>query len=328
MQPPAERLSRLIDGYLSTQLLYVAAELCLADALVAGPCDAAELADTFAVDPDVLDRILRGLAADGVLDERPGRRFALAEMGELLREDHPRSLRGAVLARGRLYYPAMAELLRSAQQGRPPFDIAHGETFFAHLATRPVERAAFQASMTSRSKREADAVVAAYDFAAFTSIVDIGGGTGVLLAAIMESAPGIDGTLFDRPEVIDGAPMAGIGGDFFVDVPAGADAYVLSRVIHDWDDEAATTILRTCRRAMQESATLLLVEAILPDRAADDPAAIRMDLHMLTLLRGRERTRSEYEALLAAADLRLARVVPTGPTTGVHVVEARPVPVG
>ena len=320
----ADRLAELVDGYLATQLLYVAAELGLADALAGRPSTAAEAAAGCGADPSVLERVLRGLAAHGVLDDRSDGRFALTEVGELLRADHPRSMRGTVLARGRLYYAALAGLLDATRTGGTPFEIVHGNPFFAHLSAHPAQSADFQASMLARSRREVAAVVAAYDFAGFDHLVDVGGGSGLLLGAILDACPGLSGTLFDRPEVVEGAALPSVGGDFFVEVPAGADAYLLSRVLHDWDDDEALTILRSCRRAMPEHATLLLVEALLPERAADDPAAVRMDLHMLALLHGRERTRAEFAALLAAAGLRLGGVVDT--SAGVSVLEARPGP--
>jgi hypothetical protein len=319
----ADRLGELTDGYVSTQLLHVAAELGLADALAAGARTPAELAIGCGADPGVLERVLRGLAADGVLDDRPDGRFALTAVGELLRADHPRSMRGAVLARGRLYYAALAGLLTATRTGGTPFEHVHGTPFFAHLDAHPGESADFQASMRARSRREVGAVVEAYDFAAFDSLVDVGGGSGLLLGAILEANPRLAGTLFDRPEVVAGATLPAVGGDFFTGVPAGADAYLLSRVLHDWDDDEAVAVLRSCRRAMPDTATLLLVEALLPERAADDPAAVRMDLHMLVLLHGRERRRSEFAGLLSAAGLRLTGVVAT--TAGVSVLEARPV---
>jgi hypothetical protein len=145
----------------------------------------------------------------------------------------------------------------------------------------------------------------------------------VLLEAILEAAPEVSAVLFDRPEVVRDARLPADGGDFFVEVPAGADAYLLSRVIHNWSDADAVAILRTCRRAIPDEGTLLLVEMVLPECAVDDPAAVRMDVHMLTLLGGQERTADEFAGLLAAAGFRLDRVV--GTTAGVHVLEARPV---
>jgi hypothetical protein len=310
----------LADGYLSTQLLYVAAALGLADLLVDGARSADELATKVGARPDPLRRVLRGLAADLVLDELPDDRFALTPVGALLVDGAPGSLRGAVLARGRLYYAAFGGLLDAVRDGTTPFERVYGEPFFEHLAAHPAETAAFRASMADRSAREAAAVVAAYDFGRFRRLVDVGGGPGVLLRAVLAAAPGLDGLLFDRPEVVEGSTLPAAGGDFFTAVPGGADAYLLSRVIHDWDDADAVAVLRTCRQAMSMDATLLLVEAVLPVRAVDEPAAVRMDLHMLALLRGRERTAAEFAALLADAGLVLARVVPTG--AGVHVLEA------
>lgn len=326
MSDPARALTRLVDGYLTTQLLYVAADLGIADVLVDEPATAAELAAKVGARPAPLHRMLRGLAVDQVLDELPDGRFALTPVGALLVDGAPGSQRGAALARGRLYYEAVGRLLDSVRDGpgpadTPPFERVHGESFFAHLAARPDESAAFRGSMAARSAREADAVVAAYDFGGFRRLVDVGGGPGVLLRAILAATPGLDGLLFDRPEVVAGATLPALGGDFFTAVPDGADAYLLSRVIHDWPDADAVTVLRSCRRAMLGSATLLLVEAVLPERAADDPEAIRMDLHMLALLRGRERTAAEFAELLAHAGFTLARVLPTA--AGVSVLEAR-----
>jgi hypothetical protein len=324
MTAPAERLARLVDGYVTTQLLFVVAELRVADALAAGPRTAEELAGQVGADAGVLHRVLRGLAAEEVLDELPGGRFALTGAGELLCDGVPGSQRGAVLARGGLYYGALAGLLDAVRDGGVPFERVHGTSFFAHLDAHPEASARFQASMSVRARREAAAVVAAYDFRGFRSLVDVGGGPGVLLGEIVTAVPEIDAVLFDRPEVVRTATLPAVAGDFFTEVPAGADCYLLSRVIHDWCDSDAVAILRTCRRAVPDDGTLLLVEAVLPDRAVDDPAAVRMDLHMLTLLGGQERTAAELGALLAPAAFRLERVVPTG--AGVHVVEARPVP--
>jgi hypothetical protein len=227
-----------------------------------------------------------------------------------------------VLARGGLYYAALAGLLGAVRTSGIPFEVVHGEPFFTHLAARPADSAAFQASMAARSAQEAAAVVAAYDFRRFRRLVDVGGGPGVLLRAVLAATPGLDGLLFDRPEVVRTATLPAAAGDFFTSVPGGADAYLLSRVLHDWDEDDALRMLRTCRAAMNPHATLLIVEAVLPRRAADDPAAVRMDLNMLMLLHGRERTEAEYAALLDAAGLTLVSTVPT--TAGVHLLEAAP----
>jgi hypothetical protein len=321
---PDARLARLTDGYVVTQLLWVAAELRIADELAGGPRTAEELAEKVGADAGALRRVLRGLAAEEVFDELPDRRFGLTATGELLREGVEGSQRGAVLARGGLYYGALAGLLDAVRDGGTPFERVHGVTFFQYLDAHPANSARFQGSMAVRAAREAAAVVEAYDFRRFRSLVDVGGGSGVLLREILRAAPQLSATLFDRPEVVRDVQVPAVGGDFFSDVPAGADAYVLSRVIHDWSDDEAVAILRTVRRAIPDAGTLLLVEAVLPERAADDPAAVRMDVHMLTLLGGQERTADEFAALLDVAGFRLDRVLPTGPRTGVHVLVARP----
>jgi hypothetical protein len=318
----AAQLARLADGYLVTQLLHLAVTLGVPDALATGPRDAQELAAELGAEPGPLHRVLRGLAAEEVLEELPDGRFALGETGQLLRAEVPGSLRGAVTARAQLYYGAVAGLPDAVRRGGTPFELVHGRPFFEYLAAAPERLAAFQASMADRSAREAGAVVAAYDLSGVGSVVDVGGGTGTLLHAVRARVPDADVLLFDRPEVAARSDLPAVGGDFFTEVPGGADAYLLSRVLHDWDDEDAVRVLRACRAALRPDSVLLVVEAVLPERAVDDPAAVRMDLHVLLLLHGRERTAAEYAELFAAAGLRLTADVPTG--AGVHVLEARP----
>jgi hypothetical protein len=331
---PAQRdLARLIDGYLTTQLLYVAARLGVADVLAFGPRTGREIAEAVGADPDVLTRMLRGLVLEDVLAEEDDGRFGLTAVGQGLRDGVPGSLRGAVLARGELYWSAAAGLLRAATEGGIAFEHIHGERFFDHLAGDPDRAAAFQASMADRALREAADVVAAYDFAGLRDVVDVGGGSGVLLEAILKATPGLRGVLVDRPEAVEEArrrlTAAGLNdrcecvvGDFFHAVPPGAGAYLLSRVIHDWDDADAQRVLTTCREAMPVEARLLLVEAIVPERAHAGPEAVRMDLHMLMLLGARERTEGQYRRLLAGAGFELAHVVPTGSPAGLSVLEA------
>jgi hypothetical protein len=217
--------------------------------------------------------------------------------------DEPDSMRGAVMARGELYYAAAGALLTTVRHGGAAFRHANGVDFFDALTAHPDRVAAFQASMTVRSQQEADELVETYDFAPFAHIVDAGGGNGVVLAAILKAHPAMRHATRSSRRVA-GARAAlnattdwGVAvrcafaaGDFFTGVPAGGDLYLLSRVIHDWDDEAAIRILRSCRKAMSGDGVLVVSEAVLPRRARDLPAAIRMDLHMLTLVNGKERT--------------------------------------
>jgi hypothetical protein len=318
----ADRLARLADGYLITQLLHVAIALGVPEALADGPRSAEDLAAELGAVPGPLRRVLRGLAAEEVLEEDGDGRFSLGGPGRLLLPGVPSSLRGAVTARADIYYRAAVGLLDAVRTGGTPFELVHGQAFFAFLSAAPERLAAFRASMADRSAREAGAVVDVYDVSRFASVVDVGGGSGTLLRAVRDRAPDAELTLFDLPEVVDGSDLPAVGGDFFTRVPGGADAYLLSRVLHDWDDADALGVLRSCRAAMRADSLLLVVEAVVPERAVDDPAAVRMDLHMLVLLQGRERTVSEYATLLDAAGLQLTADVPTG--AGVRVLEARP----
>jgi ubiquinone/menaquinone biosynthesis C-methylase UbiE len=329
------QVSRLMDGYLATQLLYVAAKLGIADALASGPLAADALARYVGAELDALRRVLRGLAAEGVLDEYPDGRFGLTALGSCLRADVVNSLRGPIIARGDLYYGAATGLLEAVQNGGVPFEHVHGVGFFEYLTQHPERGAEFQASMEDRARQEAAEVVATYDFGCFGRLVDVGGGHGVLLTEILRAVSRLQAVLLDRPPAVErardrleAAGLAGrcqfIAGDFFEAVPPDGDAYVLSRVIHDWDDEAAVRILTNCRQVMGQGGTLLLVEALLPERARERPATIRMDLHMLALLHGRERTVAEYERLLGASGFQLGRVLPTESPAGVSVLEALP----
>jgi hypothetical protein len=332
---PADLMTRLMDGYLATQMVYVTARLGLVDVLIDGPLTSAELAAAVGAAAAPLERLLRGLVLEGLLIEEPGGRYALTDAARLLRADSPGSLRGAALARGGLYYRAATGLLETIRGGGTAFRHAYGVELFDHLASSPDDAATFQASMQARSHKEAEALAATYDFAPFAHVVDIGGGRGVMLTAILERYPHVRGTLFDRPEVtatartqLAAADLAKrvtvVAGDFFDRVPDGGDVYVLSRVLHDWEDEAAVRILKSCRRAMTDRSRMVIVDAIIGDRVDDRPAAVRMDLHMLTLTNGRERTAAELAGLLNAANLRIARIRTPSSTPAIQIVEATP----
>jgi hypothetical protein len=322
-----------MDGFIHTQLLYVAARLRLADLLASGPQSAEDLAAAAGADASVLYRILRGLAISGIVEEGQGV-FSLTDAGRCLQSGTANSLRGAVLSRGDLYYRAASGLLESARDGGAAFRHVYGAAFFEHLTASPDNLVAFQESMVARSQREVAEVLSTYDFSRYHHIVDVGGGFGVTLAAILKGYPDLHGTLFDRPEVVGAAPerlqAAGVAarcnvvaGDAFDAVPQGGDLYLLSRVIHDWHDDDAVRILRSCRAAMNDNAGLVLLEAIIPDRVSDQPAAILMDVHMLVLGLGRERTVGEFSGLLERAGYELQRVIPTQGRTGLNILEAR-----
>jgi len=322
---PQQHLGRLIDGYVMTQLLYVASKLGVAQALADGPRTGTEVAEAVGADPAALTRVLRGLALEDVVSEEDGR-FALTPVGQTLP-----TVAGRLTMCGQLYYHAAEGLLAAVREGGSSFERVHGVPFFTHLERHAEDGAAFHRSMAVRSEQEASDVVRVYDFGALDRLVDVGGGSGVLLASILRSAPGLHGVLVDRPAAIAAARenLREFGGraecepcDFFAQLPAGGDAYLLSRILHDWNDVDALRILAVCRTAMTSQARLLIVDAILPEHAKDQPAAIWMDLYMLLLLGARERTEADFKALLAQAGFTLRRTFPTGSPSGIGVLEA------
>lgn len=323
------QLAQLARGYFAASLLHVAVDLRIVDRLAERPQTAQTVAEA-GVDPAILHRIMRGLVLLNVLDELPDGRFGVTPLGAALREGAPESLRDSILFSS-LPFHAFGHLSESVRRGRNAFELAHGRPFFDYLAERPELTSLFQTLMTARSAKEAVAVVAKYDFDGFATIVDVGGGHGALLSAILDANARATGFLLDRPEVIaeliqePSRRCTTVVGDFFQEVaPAGADAYILSRVVHDWDDDDAVRILTTCRKAMSPSSKLLLVEAIMPRRASDQPAVLHMDLGMLAMVGGRERTEVEFGNLLHDAGLRLMSTTCVDEADGLHVLEATP----
>ena len=327
-ESPDAALFRLATAYQASRALHVAARLGLADLLAERPRTAEELAEATGAHAPSLRRLLRAMAAFGVFDETAAEgRFALTPMGERLVAGAPASARGMVLMWDHEDFRRTWDALEHCVQT--------GETAALHLfgATGWAERyerdpellAAYHAGMSAMAATAAEAVVEAYDFGGARHVVDVGGGQGRLLATVLRAHPGMRGTLLDRPDVVEGAGAllaeAGVadrcervGGDMFAAVPEGGDAYILSRVIHDWGDGEAVAVLARCRGAMAEGGRLLLVERVPPERATPSAPAqghLLSDLNMLVRTGGRERTEAEYRALLAAAGLRLTRVVPT-----------------
>jgi O-methyltransferase/methyltransferase family protein len=310
-------LLALINGYQVSQALHVAARLGIADRLADGPLTVEELG--LDADRDALRRLLRALAAAGVLREADGR-YALTDLGEGLRSDAPGSVAGWAAFVGRPYHwSAWAALEHSVRTGDNAFRAVHGTDVWAYRRDRPDEAAIFDRAMTSLTARVNAAVAEAHDFGRYGTVVDVGGGRGALLAAVLDRHPGVRGVLFDQPEVVSGVDLGARGevaaGSFFAAVPPGGDAYVLKSVLHDWEDAEAVAILRACHAA--GAPVVLVVER---DVAAD-PRAAFSDLNMLVGPGGRERTLAEYGALLEAAGFRA--VGSTTTPAGVSVIEAR-----
>ena len=331
---PGAQLQQLISGHWIAQAIAVAADLGIADLLAGGPRSSDDLAQAASCDSGALYRLLRALAGLGIFTEVEPKRFGLTPMAEVLKSDAPASLRSrAIQSCGDVQWRTWGQLGYSVRTGQPAFKHLFGMTPWEYRAQNPELEASFNAGMTGLATQVANAVVAAYDFSALGTLVDVGGSYGPLLIAILRANPGLRGVLFDLPRVAEGArePLkaAGllercevVGGDMFEAVPAGGDAYVLSRVIHDWNDDRSVAILATCHRVMGPHSKLLLVEEIIPP--GDVPSYSKLtDLNMMVSPGGQERSEAEYLALFDAAGFALTRVIST--RSRISLIEGVPV---
>jgi SAM-dependent methyltransferase len=329
--PPQAQLNQMLTGYWLSQALYVAAKLAIPDLLVNGPRSADDLAGATKTHGPSLYRLLRALASVGVFAEDGEGRFSLTPIAECLRSDAPGSQRSLAIMNGEEHYRAWGELLYSVQTGAPAFDHLYGMPVFDFLSRNPEQAAVFDGAMVGVHGRETAAMLDAYDFAGVGVLADIGGGNGSLLTAVLQKYPAMRGILFDLEGVagrgtenVKAAGLAGrcevLSGSFFDSVPSGADAYLMRHIIHDWDDERATKILKNVHRAMKPDGRLLLVEGIIPP--GNEPSFGKLlDLTMLVIPGGKERTEEEYHKLYADCGFDLTRVVPTG--AEVSVIEGR-----
>jgi len=321
-----DRLADLMAGFWTTQAIYVAAHLRLAEHLADGPRSAEEIAPHCGADPRALYRLLRALAGIGIFREDDGR-FSMTPMAECLRDEPVRSL---ALMRGSWQYETWGQLLYSVQTGKPAFDHLHGKPLFEYLSREPETGRIFDAAMTGVHGRETDAMLDAYDFSGIRTLADIGGGNGSVLRAALDRCPNLRGILFDLPGVaertrglLDLTRCRVESGSFFDAVPTGADAYLLRHVLHDWDDERCVAILRNVRQAMPANGRLLVVEGLVPP--GNEPSVSkRFDLSMMVVVGGMERTATEFDALFASAGFRLMRIVST--RTWVSLLEAERTP--
>ena len=338
--PPPLLLYQMAVGHYVSRALHLAAKLGLADLLKDGPRPGGELAGATATHAPSLRRVLRLLASVGVFDEQEDGRFALTPVGQFLRADLPGSMRASVLLfSGVGIQDSWRELEYCVRTGEPAFRKASpGGDAFSSMT--PEQSAVFDEAMAATAPMFAAAVAAAYDFSAFDKVVDVGGGNGAILIGILQANPALAGIVFDQPRTAEKArariAAAGLasrcqalGGDFFREVPAGADAYLLKHVIHDWDDEKAVAILSNCRRAMDRDGRLLVVEGTYPpriDRSLASRAAAANDVNMLVCTGGRQRSEAEFSALYRAAGFELTKVVPT--PARVAVIEGAPTATG
>ena len=333
--PPAVNLLTLITGHWRAQAVHVAARLGIADVLRDGPKTVAAIATLTSAEPEALYRLLRALASLGVFVELEDGRFDLTPTAELLQSDRPGTMRSLTLSICGAPYAAWNAALYSVKTGKTAFEHVHGMPFFAYLASDPEASATFDECMSDQSRMAHSAVVASYDFSRFSRIVDVGGGNGTLLELLLRKYPHMTGVLFDQPHVAAGArerlarsDVAArceiVEGSFFEAVPGGADAYIMAMVIHDWDDERASAILRNCHRAMGPGGRLLLSELVIPPGNLPFFGKL-LDLDMLVNLGGKERTDEEYTELLAKSGFDLIDIVPAyGPSSALSIVEGAP----
>lgn len=333
-------LMPLINGFMAARVVHVAAELGIADLLVAGAKSTETLASETGSNTLALHQLLRALASLGVIDELEPGRFALNAMGEQLRTEVPNSVRNLALTHGSdRAWRSWGELRHSIRTGTPAFRHVFGVDSFDHLARDPKQAAVFNEAMAETTRQVAKAVVTSYDFATFSKVVDVGGGNGTLMATILDAVVKLRGVVFDSSSgsaaasdqlrargVLERCEV--IAGDFFLSVPRGGDAYILKSIIHDWNDERSATILKNCRNAISATGKLLLIERVMPariDASAGHQRWTMIDMHMLVMLGGRERTEEEFRMVLAAANFELRRTLLLPGETGFSIIEATPI---
>jgi hypothetical protein len=336
---PAVALRQLGTGFWISKAIAVAAELGIADHLEHGPKTCEELAQAVSAHPGALYRLLRGIASVGVFAEEAPGCFTLTPLAALLLTNTPQSWRAAAIMNGEPWaWQPWGDLLYSVKTGRPAFDHLFGMEFDAYLAQHRSAADTFQTFMHVATAEEAMAVAPVYDFSGLTTIVDVGGGRGALLGAILQANPHLRGVLFEAPHVIATASPALeaqgvadrcelVAGDFFETLPAGGDVYILKWILVSWNDEQAITILQNCHRAMQANGKLLVVERIIP--TGNEPFYGKLaDLNLLVLYSGRHRTEAEYRSLFARAGFMLSRIIPTHSPTEFSVIEGIPLDEG
>jgi hypothetical protein len=321
-------MMQMITGYWVSMSIYVVAKLKIADRLQAEqPTPVSDLAKQAGANEDFLYRLMRALAGVGIFKESDGKCFTQTPLSQLLRSDVRGSMHGIAVMMGEEHYQAWGHLLESVRTGNRPFEMVYGMPVFEYFEKNPQAGEIFNSAMTGFASAIHGAIVATYDFSAFKTLVDVGGGHGMLLSTILEKNPALRGVLFDLPHVVQGACIPEalknraeiVGGDFFQSVYAGADAYILSTVIHDWADDQAISILKHIHAAMPAQATLLLSENVVEPDNQPSPAKF-LDINMLVMTEGgRERSGEEFRVLLQKAGFELKRIIPT--PSGICVLE-------
>ncbi len=324
--PPNVAITQMIFGFVTAKAIHVAAKLNIADLMASqGPLNSSELAAKTGAHEESIHRLLRALSSNGVFTEDQSGKFSLTPLAECLREDSPESVKATALSAGSVFYKAYNEFPFSVQTGEDGFKKAYGMGPFEYLTNNPEEGKIFDQMMTDFHGGETKPMVENYDFSIFKTVVDVGGGNGEVISAVLNKNPNSNGILFDLPEVIDRSgkniEASGLndrctlaGGSFFESVPTG-DAYILRHIVHDWSDKDSITILNNCRKAMNPGGKVLVVEAVIPK--GNDPHPFKwLDLTML-LIGGKERTSSQFENVFSKAGLKVARIIPITPAISI-----------
>jgi len=333
-EQPQVAMFQIISGFWISRGVFVIAKLGIPDILKNGPKTAAELASATDTHAESLFRVLRALVSVGVLATDNENHFSNTPVSETLVTNAPGSLRWFTISElGQEHYPAWGNLMHSVKTGEIAFDNFFGNDIWAYFRNNPEEAGVFNNSMSGITAALNDSLRSVYDFSKFNTVVDIGGGHGGLITEILKSNPNAKGILFDAPEVVNGARerlaeagLSGrcevVAGDFFKAVPEGGDAYVMKWIIHDWDDERAIKILKNCRAQMGPDARLIIVDCVVPE--TNEPHFSKfIDLNMLVMTGGKERTAKEFATLLEASGFKLLQVVPTDQPTS--IIEGQPV---
>jgi len=322
---PSQLVTYTSMSFVVAPCLSVAAELGVADYVGEQPTSVDELAQAVGAHPESLGRLLRVLSDHGIF-QRQSAGFSHTEASQLLRSDHPQSLRMAVkVLRLPWYWSVFLHLQDAVRSGNPVLDQVLPEGIWARLETHADEARLFNEGMTARAHQHVVAALATYDFSRFGTIGDIGGGRGHLIAAILERNPDVNGVLFDLPHVVQTARglvstrLRLEGGDFFKDPLPACDAYTLMEVIHDWSDSDSVRILGAVRRAAAKGAKLLLIEQMLPEAPIPNVCAL-VDIAMMTIVGGKQRSRAEYEKLYEAAGFQLDAVIAM-PSSTASIIE-------
>ncbi len=341
----SRRLAELIGGYQASAAIGAFARLGIADALAREPATSSELAASLGADEGILARLLEATLGIGLFTLAGDGCYRLTALGALLRTDVPGSLRRyAIVSTDEWRWYAYAHIIDTLRTGEPGFVAAHGCRFWDYLASHPDAAASFEETMARVGAARDEAILASVDFSGFRCVVDVGGGRGNLVSAVLAAHPHLHGVLFDLPSVVEGASQelrqVGLAercevvpGDFRQAVPPGGDAYLLAWILHDWDDLTARRILARCRAAMEPGARLFVVEMVIPEAGEPGTDAFgrlvrQADVEMLTVVGGRERTAKEFEALLTQSGFSVARIIslkgmPWSIIEGVASVETR-----